>query len=445
VSVSIARRVAFEVLCRVEASRAFASDLLHARLGSRLKRQPSHSREEAALATELTLGTLRWQRLLDFLISHQTGKPTESLDFEVRIALRLGLYQLRFLRSVPPRAAVHQSVELVKWAKKRSAGSLVNAVLRRAPLGPLETLLPASLPPAERLGILHSHPDWLVERWLVAFGPERTLSLLQANNCPPRLTCWLHQPDRLPELEQEFRAAGLELLPGQWLPHCYEVRGGNPALTDACRRGWISIQDEASLTIPSLLPVESGDCVLDLCAAPGGKTALLARAAAPGLVIAADRSSVRLRTARSLLARLALPNVCLLVADGERALPFSRLFDRILVDAPCSGTGTLARHPEIRWRLAPSDLADLQARQVRLVSSALRHLAPGGTLLYSTCSLEPEENEQVIERILTDHPAVRRLPFERPHGLVDTRGYFRTFPPEHHSDGFFAALLTRLP
>ncbi len=454
-SVTQARRIAFDILRRVATEGAYAADLLHARLSNEVKRA------DAALATELTLGVLRWQRLLDFLLEQHLAKPVAGLDTEVRLALRLGLYQLRFLTRVPARAAVNESVELVKRAGKSSAAGLVNAVLRRAASAArgmpeqLEQLLPAALPPAERLATRYSHPTWMVARWLEVFGETRTVALLESNNRPARTACALHNPAERDQALVVLKKAGLRVEPGKLLRSAWTVSGGNPAATEAFRRGWISIQDEASQLVALLLRVEPGHSVLDLCAAPGGKSAQLARAAGTNaLVVAADRHAHRLRAMKDQLRRVGARHARLVALDATHALPFTARFARILVDAPCSGTGTLNRNPEIRWRLRPEDLADFHSRQALLLSNALERLAPGGRLVYSTCSLEPEENEQLVEQELAGRREIRRVRDARallPHlvegvraeDLFDREGYLRTFPPEHSTDGFFAAILER--
>ena len=448
--VTPARRIAFEILQRVEAEGAYSGELLHAKLSdprARIKR------EDAALATELTLGVLRWQRLLDFFIERQTGKPVASLDLEVLLALRLGFYQLRFLSRVPASAAVNESVELVKAARKRSAASLVNAVLRKAPREPIEKLLPEALPPETRLGILHSHPDWLVARWLACFGESRTVALLEADNRAPRLACAVHQPVQRDAIEMDLRHGGMDVESGAWLRNSLLVRGGNPTATESFRRGKLSIQDEASQMVAHLLDVRAGDSVLDLCAAPGGKTVILARAAGPqSQLVAADVHFHRLQAMSDTLSRLGITSVQQVALDATTPLPFGRPFTRIIVDAPCSGTGTLARNPEIRWRLQPPDLADLHRRQVALLQNALGQLASGGRLVYSTCSLEPEENERVVDDALRNFSGLRcvsasaALQSHLREGadvarLFSPDGMFRTFPPEHGTDGFFAAAI----
>ncbi|MGA6956358.1 MAG: 16S rRNA (cytosine(967)-C(5))-methyltransferase RsmB, partial [Candidatus Acidiferrales bacterium] len=405
-AISAARKIAFEVLRRVEEEAAYASDLLHAELGAKVKAA------DAGLATELVLGVLRWRRLLDFLLERQLKKPVARLDLAVALALRMGLYQLRFLQRVPARAAVNESVELVKRARKTSAATLVNAVLRKAggeARVSAAEFVPKDIAAAERLGILHSHPTWMVERWLARFGAERTVGLLEANNRAPRLSCALHDLARRAEILESLRGAGLRVEPGLILQSAFAVSGGSPSRTGTFRNGAISIQDEASQVVPLLLGVRAGERVLDMCAAPGGKTPTLARAAGDGLVVAADRHGHRLRAMREQFKRLRLRGVRLVELDATVRLPFGVTFDRILVDAPCSGSGTLARHPEIRWRLQPESLGEFHGLQVALLKSGLERLAVGGRLVYSTCSLEAEENEMVVEEVLRDSRGVRRL------------------------------------
>jgi 16S rRNA (cytosine967-C5)-methyltransferase len=417
--------------------------------------------QDAALATELVMGVLRWRRLLDFLIERHSNKPVERLDLPVAIALRMGVYQLRFLEKIPARAAVNESVEIVKHARKSSAAPLVNAVLRKIAAdakSPAGKFLPPGVSASERLAILHSHPTWMVERWLARFGEAQTIALLEANNCAPRLSLALHVPQTRDETIRALEKSGLRVEPGALLKSAFAASGGSPARTQAFRAGQISIQDEASQAIALLLGVRAGDRVLDLCAAPGGKTAALARAAGEkGRVVAADLHAHRLRAMAAQLKRLGLQNVQPIQLDATLGLPFENEFDRILVDAPCSGTGTLARHPEIRWRLRPALLGESRELQKLLLANALEKLAPGGRLVYSTCSMEPEENEDVITHFLNNSSTIRAVPVAdaartlaphlAPHldvaGFFAADGFFRTSPSAHRTDGFFAASLQK--
>jgi 16S rRNA (cytosine967-C5)-methyltransferase len=403
---------------------------------------------------------LRQQRLLDFLLQRHLDRAIEKLDAEVLLALRIGLYQMRYLERIPAHAAVSESVELVKGARKRSAAPLVNAVLRRIPAearaskAGLESLL-ADAPAAERLGIVYSHPTWLVQRWLARFGTERTVALLEANNCPPRLCCAVMDPETVEQAAESLRSDGFQVEAGRWLRTALAMSKGNPATAKALREGQVSIQDEASQMVAHLVEARPGETVLDLCAAPGGKTSILARAVAPGgKVIAADVHEHRLRSARKLTARRGIESVRWVALDATQPLPLACSFARILLDAPCSGTGTLARNPEIKWRLRPEDLARAQERQRAMLVQALAKLAPGGRLVYATCSLEPEENEDVVRQAISRDASMRiaRCPTAlapRLHegvsaeGLFDGEGFFRTFPPESGTDGFFAAVVER--
>jgi 16S rRNA (cytosine967-C5)-methyltransferase len=454
VPASPARRIAFDVLRRVSDG-AYASELLFRQLG------PGVSRLDAALATEITLGVLRWQRLLDFLLARHLDRPIASLDVEVVLALRIGLYQLRYLERVPAHAAVGEAVELAKRGRKHSAAPFVNAVLRHAAPeakisgARLEHLLGRDTSPAERAATLHSHPTWLVERWMAAFGPEQTMALLDANNRAPRLSCAVLAPNDPQAIAGELRAAGLEVMPGRWLRRAFALSGGNPTQAPPFRRGQISLQDEASQMVAHLAGAAPGETALDLCAAPGGKATLMARAIAPGgTLIAADLHAHRLRAMAEQFERTNTSNVSLMALDATRPLPFAADLTRILLDAPCSGTGTLARNPEIRWRLASADLLDAQSQQSAMLRNALALLAPGGRLIYSTCSLEPEENEQVVERAVAQTSGmhvVSTLSALAPHlrspdhgaTLFDSHGFFRTFPPATLTDGFFAAAFER--
>jgi 16S rRNA (cytosine967-C5)-methyltransferase len=304
------------------------------------------------------------------------------------------------------------------------------------------------------MGILHSHPTWIVERWLRNFGEERTRALLEANNHAPAVSCYVLDARRRDDVATSLKQAGCVIEPGLLLCEAWTLHGGNPAASEAMQQGWAAIQDEASQAVAHLLAVEEGNSVLDLCAAPGGKTILLARAAGSrGHVIAADLHAHRVRAMAERFETASVRNIEVVTLDGTQPLPFEQRFDRILVDAPCSGTGTLSRHPEIRWQLRGEDLTDLRARQVRLLKNALANLAPHGRLIYSTCSLEPEENELVVDealggaqsefrvvspgsallRILRDNVAVE--------SLVDADGFFRTWPSAHGTDAFFAAAI----
>ena len=442
-----ARQTAFRILLRVETESSFAADLLHSEA---VRDLPA---SEIALSTELVLGTLRWQGTLDFLARQFLRAPWASLDPEVRVALRMGLYQLRFLSRMPARAAVHESVELVKQARKRSAAALVNAVLRNAKDADLTSLRPPGMSEWEWGSIEHSHPAWLLERWSRQYGSEEARKLAHANNQPAPATLRLNPRGRtLKELEQALPQEGIETQPGRLLKHCRTLIRGDVMQPELYRRGEVAIQEEASQIVPHLLDVQEGQRVLDLCAAPGNKTAQLAQwAGRSGWVVACD---IHLHRLRQLVPAGDFANVRRVALDGRQPLPFAIPFDRILVDAPCSGTGTLRRNPEIKWRLSPSDIPALHEKQLQLLDSATEALAAGGRIVYSTCSLELEENQEVIDNFLNKHSNFRLLPLRadaerlepwfHPSARRILEGEFlQTSPAREETDGFFAAILVK--
>ncbi len=384
---SPARKLSFQVL-RLVSKGAHSSDLLYARATSLEPR-------DAALATEITQGCLRRQSQLDWLIQHYAGR--DKFDPEVRIALRMGIYQLRFLDRIPAHAAVSESVQLTRVAHKTSAAGLVNAVLRKVDRQPVEW-------PTEAMR--HALPEWLWSKWRRVFGPDRAAAIAGASLTPPETYV------RVP-VSKAHEAERKDLEP-TGTPGCYRVLGDSP--------GGFRIQDIGSQSIVPLLELEPRLDFLDLCAAPGGKTA---QALESGVTTTAcDFYFSRLRALKGMRCNL-------VVLDGSKPLPFRGGFDRILLDAPCSGTGTLRRNPEIRWRVQPEDLPGYAARQTAMLANAMAVLRPGGRLVYSTCSLEPEENEGTIDRAMAEAP--RRFEISRT---------LRRTPGEQPGDGFFAAVIT---
>ncbi len=378
---SLARQSAFQVLLQVEGG-GYASDLL------RSSTREFDSRD-AGLASEIVFGCLRLRGQLDFLVEHFSGRRTTRLDPEVLISMRMGVFQLRYLDRVPAHAAVAESVEMVKRAGKRSAAGFVNAVLRKVERGPV--VWPDR--PTEL-----SQPAWLLERWERQFGPATATSIARA---------FLRPPETFVRIPPGAAPDGIEVEATE-IPGCYRLVKGDPVA--------FRIQDIGSQAVVGLLDLQPGLTYLDVCAAPGNKTA---QALEHGVrAVACDLHHNRLRNLKNL-------GCGLVVLDGTVPLPFGTRFDRILLDVPCSGTGTLGRNPEIKWRLRPEDLADLHQRQVKLLANALVVLSPGGKLVYSTCSLEPEENEAVLKEVLGYVPEHR----------------LQRIPGRDAGDGFFAAMI----
>ncbi len=448
--VSPARAAAFEILLRVDREDSYASELLHSAQLTKL------SSRDHGLVTELVMGVLRWQSLLDERLAATSAQKIERLDDEVLAALRLGVYQLQFLTRVPARAAIFESVELVKAARKRSAASFVNAVLRKIVAASAEDAFMqiGNAPDATTVAQTAAHPAWLVMRWVAQYGLEVARQICTYDQGVPDTSIHIDIDDD--QSEAELVAAGVQLAPGRLLSSARRVLSGDVTATPAYREGRVSIQDEASQLVALLAGhfAPEGEVILDCCAAPGSKTALLARRNPRAKVFATELHAHRARLLHDLHR---LPNVYVVAADA-RHLPFFSTFDRILADVPCSGTGTLARNPEIKWRLKSEDLLDLQTRQTAILKSALGQLATGGRLVYSTCSLEREENEAVVEAVLDDMSEFKivdckgaleqlRQSGELSAGLdIATRfagPYLRTIPGVHPWDGFFAAIIER--
>lgn len=444
-SVSPARAAAFDILLRVEQQQAYASELLHSTHTDHL------SPADRGLCMEIVMGVLRWRSRLDERIARFSFTPFRKLDAEVLTALRMGAYQIEFLQRIPARAAVNESVELVKRGRKASAAPLTNVVLRKISQHPFTAEVAEHAEGPQFLSQLAqkcAHPLWLVERWAAQFGAGRAAKICAFDQTVPATALRLRDA----AAEQELRAENIELAPGALLKSARRVVSGDPTRTRACAAGRAYVQDEGSQLIAAL--VGRGNRILDCCAAPGGKTAAIAERNPQARIIACDLHEHRARLMHRLVRA---PNVTIIAADAVR-LPLGGTFDRVLVDVPCSGTGTLARNPEIKWRLQSRDLADLQTRQTAILRAALAHLAPGGRLIYSTCSLEPEENEAVIETVLrTANGSVRLLDCREELERLKQEGelawddiasltqaqFLRTIPGVHPCDGFFAAILER--
>jgi 16S rRNA (cytosine967-C5)-methyltransferase len=436
------RRLAFEVLERVAAG-AFCDVLV----GDTLARRRLEPRD-AALFTRLVYGTVTWQGRLDWTIAGLARRPVEQLDGAVRTALRLGLFQLLHLDRVPAHAAVDTSVELAKRAAGAGAARFVNAVLRAAAREG-ERALPSPREDAvHALAVRWSHPSWLVARWLEELGPERTASLCAANDepAPTALRVDLRRRSR-DEAIAELGRAGAVARPGRFAATAVVLAAGAPA---ALELPWAMPQGEASQLVAALVGAAAGERIADVCAAPGGKAAAMAESLAPGdgLVVASDCSRAGMRRVRALAAGEPPRAIAPLRADAT-APPFAAgTFDAVLLDAPCSGLGTLRSHPEIRWRRTPEQVSALAARQRRMLAAAARLVRPGGRLVYSTCTLLREENEEVVGPFLAAHPAWSRtdarevLPPAAAE-LVDAEGALRTAPDRGALDGFFAVRLTR--
>ena len=396
---------------------------------------------DVRFARQLVLGVVRWQKRLDWIIATCCTRPVAQLSPWARHILRLGVYQLFWLDRVPQSAAVHTSVELAKHLTHRGIASLVNAVLRnllrqRAPVcypDPRQT-------PTRYLAVYHSHPEWLVERWVGRWGREIAERVLVANNQPAELNIYLNRlrPSRA-------LVAELDLVPVGSRPGFYRATNGAALFASrAYQQGQFQVQDPNAGLAVALLDPQPGERLLDLCSAPGGKAVQAAIAMADrGWVVATDISLPRLKRVRENARRLRLHAIRPVARDGTT--PGCGVFDRVLADVPCSATGVLGRRPDARWHRKPTELAALTARQQVLIQRAYEHLRPGGVLVYSTCSLEEEENEAIVERFLYQTPTARLERADAHFPAQPYAGrYVLTIPGQHAGDGSFAARIRKV-
>jgi 16S rRNA (cytosine967-C5)-methyltransferase len=444
--VSDARRVAWEVLSAVEHG-AFAD----AQLGARLRASPLDPRDRA-FATQLVYGTLAWQGLADHVLA-QLGRDARRIDAPIRVLLRMAVFQLVRLDRVPDFAVVDTAVELAKHGGRRAAAGLVNALLRRF----IHTGKRVAMPSRERdaaahLSVRYSHPLWLVHQWLAEIGEDGTEALLAADNvaAPTVVRTNRRRTDR-DALAARLAADGVSAVPARFAPDALLLESRtDPVALAAFREGLFAVQGEASQLVTALLDPPRGGRVLDVSAAPGGKALAIADRIGPeGRVLAVDRNRPGLEQVRREAARLGTA-VAIIHADAT-ALPLRPAWtaDAVLVDAPCSGLGTLRQHPEIRWRRRPEDIAALAVLQRRLLAAAAVHVRVGGTLVYATCTISAAENAAVVDWFVSTFPDFRRddprphLPTAA-HALIDAAGHLRTFPHRDGLDGFFAARLVRI-
>lgn len=444
-----ARTAAYHALRDITAGRA---DLPAALARSREFLRDDRDR---SLTAEIVTGALRWQRSLDHLIPILSSRALDRLDREVVVILRLSLYQLLHLDRVPASAVVDDAVNLAREARKPSAAGFVNAVLRSMLRQRHRLPLPAR--PGDGsdraaalayLGVTCSHPEWLVARWLDRYGFDATERWVRFNNDVPPLTVRVNRLLTTKEgLLGSWAQEGIEAEPTRFASDGLTITAGNPLRTSSDRA--FVVQDESSQLVPLMIGAQPGERVLDLCAAPGGKTtAMAADMRDSGTIVACDIRAKRLALLRDTVRTSGAHCIEIAEIDAAGPLPFTEPFDRVLVDAPCSGLGTIRRDPDVRWRRQASDLAPLATAQLQLLERAAAVVAIGGRLVYATCSSEPEENEMVIERFLEGHHdyAVLNAHGEidsRLHSLLDRDGMLRTLPSEHKLEAFFAAALVR--
>ena len=435
-----ARQTALEVLVRCRTRKAWAD----AALGP-LLRQRGLTGADAALCSRIVYGVLQNQALLDFYLAAWCSQKPEHLQPPLLDILRIGLYQILFLDKIPVSAAVNESVELAKSSGRGSAAGLVNAVLRRAArerdhLPPIPDRDPIAY-----LSTRYSHPRWLVKRLTALLG-EETEAFLAADNTPAPLTIQVNPLKTTAEdLTAALAAQGVTAKPHPWVPGCLELTGaGDLTALAPFRKGAFLVQDGAAALVARVAGVKPGDRVLDVCAAPGGKSFSAAFAMADrGQIIACDLHENKLKRVREGAERLGLTCLETAAADGRIFRPeWEGRFDTVLVDAPCSGLGIIRKKPDARYKTLES-LFTLPVVQDAILRNAARYVRPGGTLVYSTCTILPEENQQVTEAFLAETPEFVRTPFELPEPVGKTEGEITLWPHRHGTDGFYICRMTR--
>ncbi|HEX9960512.1 MAG TPA: 16S rRNA (cytosine(967)-C(5))-methyltransferase RsmB [Pyrinomonadaceae bacterium] len=433
--ISPARLASFEILGKIEKEKAFSSVLLP------LYEEKLETKDRA-LCHRLTLGVLRQKIHLDRIVQAFSKTKIAKLDVEVLNALRLGLYQLLFLDKIPDFSAINESVNLVRLAKKTSAKGFVNAVLRRATREKPELKFSDE---TERVSVETSHPRWLIENWIRQFGFDETEKLAKSNNETPRLVFRLtaKSGEKTAEI---LRKLGVDLSESEIAAGAWRVEKANEMLFTYASEGKIYFQEESSQLVVESLNLQANEKFLDVCAAPGSKFTKIqnSKFKIQNFAVAGDLHEHRLRFLKQSAANQGVKNLNLAAYDAENALPFAdETFDCVLLDAPCTGTGTIRHNPEIRYFLTEKDFAELQEKQLAILKNASKTLKKGGRLVYSTCSLERVENEAVIEKFLAENAEFEKTGLNLKNKFLTAEGFARTFPQRDETDGFFIAALRK--
>ncbi|MGD1930516.1 MAG: 16S rRNA (cytosine(967)-C(5))-methyltransferase [Leptolyngbyaceae cyanobacterium] len=445
-ALSPARQLAFDALKEIYRG-GFADVVLH-----RLLHQRRLSAVDRPFATELVYGTVRRQRTLDALIDQLGKRAAHQQPLDLRIVLHLGLYQLRFLTQVPESAAVNTSVELAKAIGKGKLAGVANGILRQYIRLRQSTADPLVVPSdrLQALAIRHSYPDWIVALWQQQLGWAETEQLCNWFNQSPTIDLRVNQlKTTVTDLAQTFLAAGIETQPLPHLPQSLRLTHHAGAIQQlpGYADGWWTVQDASAQLVSALVDPQPGMVVIDACAAPGGKTTHLAELMGDeGLIWACDRTTSRLKKVKQNLKRLQLTSVKPFTGDSTTLTRFAGQGDRVLVDAPCSGLGTLHRHADARWRQTPATVAELTQLQGQLLAQAATWVKPSGTLVYATCTLHPAENEVVIQQFLDAQPDWQILPpraDEAAAAYTMPEGWIKVWPQRQQMDGFFMVRLGR--
>lgn len=446
------RRIALEILNKVEKERIPANELL----GKYFKNKADLSYREKAFITELVKGTLRWRDTLDWIIRQFSSYPDRRISRKLRNILRIGIYQVFYLKNVPVSVSIYATVELAKSLTNEKIASVVNGLLRNVERNRGKIQYPSlKQNPIKAIAVQYSHPAWLVKQWLHNYGTEETISLCKANNTPPPFTLRTNSLKITREkLIDHLCKEGLSCEATQYSPEGIVLR--QPA--DITRllsfqKGWFIVQDEAAQMISYLVNPKPGDHILELCAAPGGKTTHLAQLMNnQGYIVAVDIRLDKISLLKENLSRLQIDIIRTVLADASRCLPLKNNagFNRVFLDVPCSGLGVLRRHPEGKWVKSLSTISKLEKIQLDIIQNASRYVKLGGIMVYSTCTLNSEENEYIVDKFLSK--AGNKFQVEDPRPFlpsqvgvfVDDQGYFKTSPCQGSLDGFFGVRIRRI-
>lgn len=452
------RQLAFLALQNIQRRGAFSDVALN-----KVLQNTQLSSPDRRLLTELVYGTVRRERTLDAVIDQIGKKKASQQPPELRTILQLGLYQLRYQARIPPSAAVNTTVELAKTNGLSGLTGVVNGMLRqylrlqKNQLNPGREQTPNSAPSQDplhlptdlvrRLGIFYSFPDWVIQIWLEQIGEEETTRLCQWFNQSPSIDLRVNPLQvSKEEVESAMQAAGVEVEQMPQLPQALRLKGSVGAIEKlpGFQEGWWTIQDSSAQLVSYLLNPQPGEVIIDACAAPGGKTTHIAELMTNrGKIWACDRAASRLKKLRANAQRLQLSSIEICTGDSRNFPQFTNSADRVLVDAPCSGLGTLHRRPDIRWRVTPERIEELTLLQKEILSQAATWVKPDGVLVYATCTLHPQENEAVIQSFLESHPhwqiAIPSEPMLK--ALCTPQGWLRVWPHKDQMDGFFMVRL----
>lgn len=446
-----AREAAMDILTQIEQEQAYSNLLLNQTL-QKLKLE----KQDAGLVTELVYGTMQRLNTIDYYLERFVAKGVHKLQPWVRSLLRMSFYQLYYLDRIPVHAIVNEAVNLAKKRGHQGISGMVNGVLRNIHRNQETLTLPSNLPAAERISLQHSHPQWMVKRWIKQYGEDVTEQICASNNMAPHSSVRVNvlKANR-EQLLAELAAAEFEARPSLLAPSGVIIEsGGNMAHTRWFESGDLSIQDESSMLVAEMVDPKPGMKVLDCCAAPGGKTTHLAeKMDDQGEIVANDVHPHKEQLIRQQADRLGLSSIRTVLHDAkDLSKQYSKgSFDRILLDAPCSGLGVIRRKPDAKWTKKPQDIAEVAVLQYDILCSVAELLSKDGVLVYSTCTMEEEENAGLVRRFLSNHPQFRLvitppafLSEAAQQAVFTSEGMLQVLPHHFHSDGFFIARLQRM-